>query len=146
MRPAKAQMSLHIHAVSPEPSLFTHMKYGSRRWVWPKIRHLAPLDGCECMFEECLQKTKSTRISCLFCLFQVNFWVQREILNTQTEKTRADILAHFVKIGKVSVVVLGIQHTCTALWYKLAFIVMRSSVGLLCGGLRVWSSARAKGD
>lgn len=30
----------------------------------------------------------------------VNFWVQREILNTQTEKTRADVLAHFVKIGK----------------------------------------------
>lgn len=30
----------------------------------------------------------------------VNFWVQREILNTQTEKTRAEVLAHFVKIGK----------------------------------------------
>ena len=32
-RPAKAQASLRIRAVSPEPSLFAHMKYGSRRWV-----------------------------------------------------------------------------------------------------------------
>ena len=44
-RPAKAQTSLRISAVSPEPSLFTHMKYGR---VW----HLAPLDGCTCAFEE----------------------------------------------------------------------------------------------
>ena len=34
-RPAKAQASLHIRAVSPEPSLFAHMKYGSRRRVRP---------------------------------------------------------------------------------------------------------------
>ena len=37
---------------SPEPSLFAHIKYGSRRRVRPKIRHLAPLDGCACVFEE----------------------------------------------------------------------------------------------
>ena len=29
-RPAKAQANLRIRAVSPEPSLFAHMKYGSR--------------------------------------------------------------------------------------------------------------------
>ena len=51
-RPAKAQASLHICAVSPEPSLFAHMKYGSRQKFKPKIRHLAPLDGCACAFEE----------------------------------------------------------------------------------------------
>ena len=51
-RPAKALVSLRIHAVSPEPSLFAHMKYGSIRRVRPKIRHLAPLDGCACAFEE----------------------------------------------------------------------------------------------
>ena len=36
MRPAKAQASLRIRAVSPEPSLFAYMKYGSRRRVQPK--------------------------------------------------------------------------------------------------------------
>ena len=42
-RPAKAQASLRIRAVSPEPSLFAHIKYGSRRRVRPKIRHLVLL-------------------------------------------------------------------------------------------------------
>ena len=32
---SQAQASLHIFAVSPEPSLFAHMKYGSRRRVPP---------------------------------------------------------------------------------------------------------------
>ncbi|XP_062602042.1 ras-specific guanine nucleotide-releasing factor RalGPS1-like isoform X3 [Saccostrea cucullata] len=30
----------------------------------------------------------------------VNFWVQQEILNCQTLKTRADVLAHYIKIAK----------------------------------------------
>ena len=40
-RPAKAQASLRIRAVSPELSLFAHMNYGSRRRVRPKIGHVA---------------------------------------------------------------------------------------------------------
>ena len=51
--PVKTQASLRglrIRAVWPEPSLFKQMKYGSRRKVRPKIRHLAPLDGCTCSF------------------------------------------------------------------------------------------------
>ena len=40
-RPVKAQASLRIRAVSPEPSLLAHMKYGHRRSVLPKFRHLA---------------------------------------------------------------------------------------------------------
>ena len=36
----------------PQPSLFIHMKDGSRRWVRPKIRHPAPRDGCACAFKE----------------------------------------------------------------------------------------------
>ena len=32
--------------------LFAHMTYGSRLRVQPKIRHLAPLDGSACAFEE----------------------------------------------------------------------------------------------
>ena len=43
-RPVKAQASLRIHAVSPEPLLFAHMNYGSR--------HLAPLYGWACIFEK----------------------------------------------------------------------------------------------
>ena len=55
-RPAKAQASLHIRTVWPEPSLFAHMNFGSRLRVRPKIRHLAPLDGCACTFEECIYR------------------------------------------------------------------------------------------
>ena len=51
-RPARAQANLPIRAVSPEPSLFAHMKYGNRRRVRPNIRHLASLNGCACVFEE----------------------------------------------------------------------------------------------
>ena len=62
--------------------------------------------------KKCFRRLLSLFVNCLFLdtdlcsaifvYFQVNFWVQREILNTQTEKTRAEVLAHFVKIGKVS--------------------------------------------
>ena len=51
-RPAKAQASLRICAVSPEPLLFAHLKNGNRRRARRKIRHLAPTDGCACTFEE----------------------------------------------------------------------------------------------
>ena len=51
-RPVKAQASLRIRAVSPQPALFAHMKYGSRRRVRPQIRHLVSLDCCACRFEE----------------------------------------------------------------------------------------------
>ena len=45
---------MRIRAVSPKPSLFAHLKYGSRHRVRPKIGHLAPLDVCACAFEECV--------------------------------------------------------------------------------------------
>ena len=61
-RPAKAQASLRIPAVSPEPSLFAHMKYDCKRMDWPKIRHLAPLDGCTCC-RMSLRRTKKAIIS-----------------------------------------------------------------------------------
>ena len=51
-RPAKSQASLRICAVSPEPLLFAYKKYGNRRMIQPKIRCLALLDGCACVFEE----------------------------------------------------------------------------------------------
>ena len=48
-RRAKAQVRLRICAISPEPSLLVHIKYGSRRRVWPKIRRVAPVDFCTCL-------------------------------------------------------------------------------------------------
>ena len=49
---ANVLASLRICAVSPEPLLFAHMKYGSIPRIRQEIRHLAPLDGCACLFEE----------------------------------------------------------------------------------------------
>ena len=64
-RPAKAQASLRIRSVSPEPSLFAHMNYGSSRRVRPNSKHLAPLYGCACVLEEWIYEfwTKSAKIS-----------------------------------------------------------------------------------
>ena len=63
-RPAKAQASLCICAVLPEPSLFAHMKYGRRRRVRPKIKTSSPT-GWLCMrvWRMSLRRTKSTIIS-----------------------------------------------------------------------------------
>ena len=52
-----------IRAISPEPSMFAHMKYGSKRRVRSKIRHLAPLHGYACAFEEWVRRSKSAIIS-----------------------------------------------------------------------------------
>ena len=51
-RTAKAQARLRNRAVSPEPSLFAHMKYEGRRRFRPNMRRVAPLVGCACAFEE----------------------------------------------------------------------------------------------
>ena len=48
-------------SVSPEPSLFAHIKYGSRQRVRPKIRHVAPLD--DCVWRMSLRRTKRAIIS-----------------------------------------------------------------------------------
>ena len=53
MRTAKAQARLRIREVTPEPSLFAHMSYRTRRGFRPRISHLEPLSGCKCAFEEC---------------------------------------------------------------------------------------------
>ena len=48
---------------SPLPSLFAYKKYGSRRRVWLKFRHLAPLDSCACHLKMSLRRMKSAIIS-----------------------------------------------------------------------------------
>ena len=67
-QPAKAQASLRICAVSPEPSLFAHIKNGSRRRARPKIRHLALQDVCTCMFEESILKFWIKKLEVLYYL------------------------------------------------------------------------------
>ena len=55
----KAKARLHIRAVSPEPSLFTHVS----KTKGLKIRHVAPVDCCACVFEDCLRRAISAIIS-----------------------------------------------------------------------------------
>ena len=60
----KAQASLRICTVSPEPSLFTHMKYGSRRRVLPKVETSSPTGWLPMRFWRMnLRRTKSAIIS-----------------------------------------------------------------------------------
>ena len=50
------QTTLRINAVSPEPSLFQHSKFGYRRKLRKKIRHLTLLGSCACMIKGWLRK------------------------------------------------------------------------------------------
>ena len=53
MRAAKVQASLHIRAVSPEPSLLAHTSSESRGTFRQKARSLAPLNGWACAVKIC---------------------------------------------------------------------------------------------
>ena len=53
MRAAKVQASLHIRAVSPEPSLLAQTSSESRGTFRQKARSLAPLNGWACAVEIC---------------------------------------------------------------------------------------------
>ena len=63
-RPAKAQASLRIRADSPEPSLFAHLKYGSRQMVRPKHQISSPTGWLHmCDWRMGLRRTTSSIIS-----------------------------------------------------------------------------------
>ena len=53
MRAAKVQASLHICAVSPEPSLLAHTNSESSETFRQKARSLAPLNGWACAVKIC---------------------------------------------------------------------------------------------
>ena len=53
MRAAKVQASMHIRAVSPEPSLLAHRSSESRGTFRQKARSLAPLNGWACAVKIC---------------------------------------------------------------------------------------------
>ena len=60
-RPSKAQTSLRIRAVSQEPSLFTHIKYGGRRRVRQKNQKSIPTGWLRMrVWRMSLRRTKST--------------------------------------------------------------------------------------
>ena len=105
-RPAKAQASLHICVVSPEPLLFAHMEYGSRRRVRPKIRHLAPLDVCTCTFEWRIyggQKVpKSHELAQIESLFLFLSHILSKQDNSQKKKSLRPIISMERKKGKQS--------------------------------------------
>ena len=62
--PAKAQASLRIRAVSPEPSLFAHMKYGCRWRVQTKNQTFSPTGWLRMrVWRMSLRRMKSTIIS-----------------------------------------------------------------------------------
>ena len=91
--PAKAQVRLSFRAVSPEPLLFAHMKYGSRRRVQPKIRHLAPLDGCAFAIKRVsLRRTKSAIIS----------WAASVILQLSNTILSVPLVSRFFRIVLVT--------------------------------------------
>ena len=53
MRAEKVQASLHIRAVSPEPSLLAHTSSELRGTFRQKARFLAPLNGWACAVKIC---------------------------------------------------------------------------------------------
>ena len=62
-RPAKAQASLRIRTVSPEPSLFAHTKSRSRRRVGDRISHnnFSKIEFYETKKSTCLKKKKKKK-------------------------------------------------------------------------------------
>ena len=77
-RPAKAQASTLIRAVSPQPSLFAHMKYGCRQRVQPKIRHPASLDGCACAVEKWVYGGRKVP-----CSHEMAHWMSEVLKNSE---------------------------------------------------------------
>ena len=71
-RPAKAQARLR-RAVSPEPSLFTHMKYGHGRRVRAKLRHLTPLDGWACHLKNAFTENETYHNIMIWLIKFLNF-------------------------------------------------------------------------
>ena len=111
-RPAKTQVSLHICADSPEPSLIAHIKYGSRRRVQPKIRHLAPLDGCVCTFEEWVTENEKSH--------NLMRWLKCELILQQTLKIKWYLFS-LKKIGHTFISIrANVWQNCTRSgnWYN----------------------------
>ena len=149
MRPAKAQASLRIRAISPEPSLFAHMKYGSRRRVRPKIRHQAPLDSCACVFKnEFTEDEKCHNIMSwlIFGLFSHPLGVRgclcrgKAVTNVAINTFKLGVgydlwLWHFLDsylTATVNLGIFGFIFTCTVAWLFTEYGVARGILKFQC--------------
>ena len=54
LRSAKAQASLRMRTVSPEPSLLAYIQFGFGLRLRQKLGTVTLLDSCACEFEECV--------------------------------------------------------------------------------------------
>ena len=88
-RAEKAQASLRIRAVSPEPLLLAQITWEHWCWLWLKLKPLVPLDSCAYMCKEWLYayslSTKIFRPGPFWSLSKTNYdsiWVylERQIL------------------------------------------------------------------
>ena len=79
IRAAKAQASLRIRAVSPEPSLLAHRSSESRGTFSQKARSVAPLNGWACAVKIChdgmLEDINSLDGAHIICNFFFQFLV-----------------------------------------------------------------------
>ena len=78
MQAAKVQASLHICAVSPEPSLLAYTSSESRGTFRQKARSLAPLNGWACAVKIChdgmLEDTNSFDGAQLYLCFSTGLY------------------------------------------------------------------------
>ena len=115
-------------AVSPEPSLFAYIKYGSRRRVRLKVRLLAPLDGCTGAFKEWVCGRRKNHnlmrwllyVFCWFwqnsaCLTDLNkiIWKDRDPLEIQYPKFENSRLGLIVCSWEIIADVMSLMPPCS---------------------------------
>ena len=79
MRAAKVQASLHIRAVSPEPSLLAHISSESRGTFRQKARSLALLNGWACAVKIVMTECSKTQIR-LTGLILSNLYYRKKVM------------------------------------------------------------------
>ena len=89
MRAAKAQASLRIRAVSPEPPLLAHTSSESRGNLGQKARSLAPLNGLACAVKFVMTECSKTQILLTWLIYFPLQCLYRNVTSTLTLKISA---------------------------------------------------------